>query len=335
MGSIFSIPMAGSGNTIAFPGLGIDGFNLNPVAFTIFGHDIMWYGIILTLAMVAGFFIAMRNAKIEGIKSEDVMDLAIWIMIFSVVGARLYYVLMTLDRYDSFLDVIAVWNGGLAVYGGIMGGVLALLVVTKIKKISPIKTMDMIAPGLFLGQCIGRWGNFCNAEAHGVVTELPWRMGIQYAGTSAMKYYHPTFLYESLWTLLGFTILMLLYKKKKYDGQHTLFYITWYGFGRFFIEGLRTDSLYIGPLRVSQVVAAICVVVGIVLFIVNGRRARYRALDHVAYDRVYTDESGLGTPDGTEEESENFSILPDSAKESEPETEMPADAGSEPQKEDN
>lgn len=282
------------GNLISFPGLGIEGFEVNPVAFSIFGYNIMWYGIIITLAMVAGFLIANHNAKFEKIKTDDVLDLAIFLIIFSMVGARLYYVLMKLENYHSFWDVINVRNGGLAIFGGVGAGALTVFVVSKVKKIAPGKMFDMVAPGLLLGQAIGRWGNFTNAEAHGVETKLPWRMGIQYAGSAVTKYYHPTFFYESLWNLIGFIIIMSLYKKKKFNGQHAFFYMIWYGCGRFFIEGLRTDSLYFmksvfgETIRVSQAVGAIIFVIGIICMIVGFARAKDRALDEADYDRVYS-----------------------------------------------
>ena len=258
-------------NVISFPGLGIDGFNVNPVAFSIFGFDIMWYGIIITCAMAVGFFVALHNAKFEKIKTDDVLDLAIFLIIFSMIGARLYYVLMKLEDYNSFLDVINVRNGGLAIYGGVIAGTITIYVVAKIKKINPAKMLDMVAPGVMIGQAIGRWGNFTNAEAHGVETKLPWRMGIMYAGSTVTKYYHPTFLYESLWCLIGFLILYVIYKKfRKFSGQLFLGYGAWYGLGRMIIEGFRTDSLYIAhtTIRVSQVVSGVLMLVCLVLYIV-------------------------------------------------------------------
>lgn len=307
------------GNIISFPGLGLEGFEVNPVAFSIFGYDIMWYGIIITLAMVAGFFVAKHNAKFEGIKVDDVLDLAIFLIIFSMVGARLYYVLMKLENFDSFWDVINVRRGGLAIFGGVGAGALTVFVVAKVKKLSVGKMFDMVAPGLLIGQVIGRWGNFMNAEAHGTETDLPWRMGIQYAGSSTTKYYHPTFLYESLWNLIGFAIIMSLYKKKKFNGQHAIFYMIWYGFGRFFIEGLRTDSLYFmksffgETIRVSQAVGAIIFVVGIIAMLIGMAHAKDRALDAAEYDRVYS--SSRDSVIGVIENSENFEIKDDTALE--------------------
>lgn len=301
------------GNLISFPGLGIEAVEVNPVAISIFGYDIMWYGIIITLAMVVGFFVAKHNAKFEKIKNDDVLDLAIFLIIFSMVGARLYYVLMKLESFDSFWDVINVRRGGLAVFGGVGAGALTVFIVSKVKKIATGKMFDMVAPGLIIGQVIGRWGNFMNAEAHGGETDLPWRMGIQYAGSAVTKYYHPTFLYESLWNLVGFAIMMAFYKKKKFNGQHAIFYMIWYGFGRFFIEGLRTDSLYFmksvfgETIRISQVVGAAIFVIGIIAMIIGFARAKDKALDDAAYDRVYSSERDavIGIID---RENENFAV---------------------------
>ena len=307
------------GNIISFPGLGIEGFEVNPVAFSIFGFDIMWYGIIITLAMVAGFFIARHNAKFEKIKVDDVLDLAIFLIIFSMVGARLYYVLMKLENYHSLWEVLDVRKGGLAIFGGVGAGALTVFVVAKVKKIAPGKMYDMVAPGLILGQTIGRWGNFMNAEAHGGETDLPWRMGIQYAGSAVTKYYHPTFLYESLWNLIGFALMMIFYKKKKFNGQHAIFYMIWYGFGRFFIEGLRTDSLYFmksvfgETIRVSQVVGAVIFVIGVISMIIGLAQAKDKALDDAAYDRVYSSEkdSIIGV---INHDSENYDVKPSEEK---------------------
>ncbi|MFA6948777.1 MAG: prolipoprotein diacylglyceryl transferase [Eubacteriales bacterium] len=260
---------------ISFPGLGIGEFSVNSVAFSIFGHSVTWYGIIVTSAIVVGFLYALYRSKFEGITNDDVLDEAIYLIIFSIIGARLYYVVTSLDKikYDSFYDVIAIWNGGLAIYGGVIAGAITTFVVAKIKKIKFTKMFDMISPGLMLGQAIGRWGNFMNAEAFGGETTLPWRMGIQNIYHIDTIYVHPTFLYESLWNLIGFFIINALYKKKRFDGQIFLMYATWYGFGRMFIEGLRTDSLYVGQFRISQLVAAASFIAGLILLIVFSRRA--------------------------------------------------------------
>ncbi len=327
-------------NTISFPGLGIGNFTLDPVAFRIplpwtdgGSHPIMWYGIIITLAMIIGFAISLRKAKYEGIKSDDMFDLAIYLIIFCMIGARLYYVLSKPGDYNSFYDVIAIWNGGLAIYGGIIAGALTIIVFSRIKRIKAAKLLDVAVPGLIIGQAIGRWGNFFNAEAHGTVTDLPWRMGIMEGGFGTMQYYHPTFLYESLWNVLGFILIMCLYKKKKFDGQNTLFYLVWYGVGRFFIEGLRTDSLYLlenvlgQTVRVSQLVSVLCVIGGVILTIVGLVGAKRRRLDEEAYDEVYASNKDALTAgdepafeiknDGDAEDESDTETVPDDTESSE------------------
>ncbi len=248
--------------TVSFPGLGIEEFSFSRVAFTLFGKDIYWYGVIIMLGILAAVLHAYLRSKREGVKVDDLLDYTIFIVFSGVLGARLYYVVTTLGegRYDSFVDVIAIWDGGLAIYGGIIAGATAIVVVSLVKKINVFRVLDMVGPGVMLAQAIGRWGNFANGEAFGyeVATTSPLyflRMGVlsDFTG-SEMKYYHPTFLYESLWNITGFVIITLLYKKKKFNGQNALMYLAWYGFGRMFIEGLRTDSLYVGPFRISQVI---------------------------------------------------------------------------------
>ena len=244
-----------------------------------------------------GFAVTYRKSKYEGIKSDHVFDLAIFLIIAAIAGARLYYVIMKPETFKSFYDVIAIWNGGLAIYGGVIAGAATILIFSKVKKIKTAKVLDIAAPGLIIGQAIGRWGNFFNAEAYGSVTDLPWRMGIIKDGVGVMQYYHPTFLYESLWNVLGFVLIMCFYKKKKYDGAPTLWYLTWYGFGRFFIEGLRTDSLYLlegvlgQTVRVSQLVAALCFIGGAIALIVLGRRAKQARLDAEEYESVYSEKA--------------------------------------------
>ncbi|MHB1152270.1 MAG: prolipoprotein diacylglyceryl transferase [Eubacteriales bacterium] len=261
-------------NILSFPGLGIGEFSLNTVAFQIpiFDRTIVWYGIIVTCGIIAGFLYVMYRSKYERIKGDDVLDIAILTIISAMIGARLYYVVMNLDHYNTFLDVIAIWNGGIAIYGGIIGGALAAFIVSKVKKLKSTKLYDMIVPGVMLGQVIGRWGNFINAEAFGTETSLPWRMGIHKIGSYVYDlpiYVHPTFLYESVWNAIGFILINLFYKKKKYDGQIFLLYIVWYGFGRMFIEGLRTDSLMIGDtIRVSQLLAFLSVLIGLIVLVI-------------------------------------------------------------------
>jgi phosphatidylglycerol:prolipoprotein diacylglycerol transferase len=273
-------------NFLSFPGLGIDEFRMEKAAFSIFGHEIMWYGIILTLGIVAaGLYALYRANKNEGIKTDDVLDYAIWLVICGIAGARLYYVFTSFDQYkgDGFFDtlknIVAVWEGGIAIYGAIIAGAITLAIVSFVKKIKLGKAFDMVAPAVMLGQIIGRWGNFCNAEAHGGETSLPWRMGIRPEGSEETTYVHPTFLYESLWNLVGFLLINLFYKKKKYDGQILFMYITWYGFGRMLIEGLRTDSLYVGDFRISQVVGFLCFFFGAAILVAMEIVIRLRRRD--------------------------------------------------------
>lgn len=263
-------------NIVSFPGLGIGEITMNTVAFSLFGRDIAWYGIIVTTGIIAAFLYAFYRSRFEGVSSDDLLDLAIAIIICGIVGARAYYVLMRLDNYHSFLDMIAVWKGGLAIYGGIIGGFIAAFVVAKVKKLSFPRILDMVGPGVMLGQAIGRWGNFVNAEAYGSDTSLPWRMGLHEIAGRALtevRYVHPTFIYESLWNVIGFVLINLFYKKKRFNGQVFLFYMTWYGFGRMLIEGLRTDSLYIGDIRVSQAVGLLTFIAGITMLIIFGIKA--------------------------------------------------------------
>lgn len=253
--------------TVSFPGLGIGEFSFSRVAFSPFGMDIYWYGVIIMMGVLAAVLHAYLRSKYEGVKVDDLLDFTIFIVFFGVCGARLYYVLTKLDQYDSFGDVFAIRDGGLAIYGGIIAGAITIVVVSLIKKLNVFRVLDMVGPGVMLAQAIGRWGNFANGEAFGyeVAESSPlyfMRMGIvsEYTGRE-MLYYHPTFLYESLWNILGFIIITALYKKKKFNGQNALMYLCWYGFGRMFIEALRTDSLYVGPFRISQLVGAVCFVV--------------------------------------------------------------------------
>ena len=273
-------------STISFPGFGIGEFTVNTIAFTIFGRSITWYGIIVTLGIICGFLYALRRSRTEKIIADDLLDFAIYGVIFGVIGARLYYVIMKRDSYHNLYDIIAVWNGGLAIYGGIIAAFVSGFVVAKIKKLRFTKIFDVVGPAFMVGQLIGRWGNFVNAEAYGSETALPWRMGIQNYLHPNTIYVHPTFLYESLWNLIGFILINIFYKKKKFDGEVFLWYVAWYGFGRMFIEGLREDSLYLGSFRVSQLLAMISCAVAVALIIIL--RARFKGVpDAVAADAYY------------------------------------------------
>lgn len=267
---------------ISFPGLGIENFSLENVAFSVGDFAVYWYGVIITLGIMTAFAYVVFRGKYESVSFDDILDIGIWTVVCGVVGARLYYVLTKVEvflpePFDFFKflgNVVNLRTGGLAIYGGIIGGALAIVVVTRIKKINTLKFLDMAAPAVMIAQSMGRWGNFFNGEAFGGI--IPeghalyfMRMGIISGnsisdfGTMSMVYVHPTFLYESLWNLVGFILINVFYKKKKFNGQIACMYLSWYGIGRFFIEALRTDSLYIPgtELRISQVVGMACFVI--------------------------------------------------------------------------
>ena len=270
-------------NTVSFPGLGIENFQLDNEAFNIGGDfPVFWYGIIITLGIVLAFIYTWFRGKYEGIVLDDIIDIALWTVILGILGARLYYVLTSLEYYipepfklGEFLgNVFDLREGGLAIYGGIIMGAVGIIISTRIKKMNTIKLLDMAAPGVMIAQSLGRWGNFFNGEAFGgIVSEghplYFMRMGLISSNTmsdfdtDSMVYVHPTFLYESLWNLAGFILINIFYKKKKFNGQIACMYLAWYGFGRFFIEGLRTDSLYIPgtEIRISQLVGILCFVI--------------------------------------------------------------------------
>ena len=261
---------------ISFPGLGIDEFSVNSVAFTIPGTqiDIAWYAIIITFGMLCCIAYAVLQSRKIGMTLDDVIDFALFTIPIGVIGARLYYVIFDNENtYETIVDVFNIRQGGLAIYGGIIAGTLTVLAVSYFKKISFFGFGDCVAPGVLLAQGIGRWGNFMNGEAFGGVTDSFMRMGLLNRNTyGKLMYVHPTFLYESLWNLLGVLLVYLYSKKigKKYDGQLILLTFGWYGLGRMFIEGLRSDSLYIGDtnIRVSQLLSSVIVIVCSAIMIV-------------------------------------------------------------------
>ena len=254
----------GNTNYVSFPGLGIDEFAVDPVAFTLFGREVRWYGIIITFGIIAAFmYVWYRTAYKKKMLTDDLLDCALIIVPVSIICARLYYVLF--DRngtYNDFIDVIAIWDGGLAIYGAIIGGAITTFIIFYIKGIRFFKLCDAVGPAVMLGQLIGRWGNFTNGEAFGAETDSLFRMTLSHIPGQVQTTVHPTFLYESLWNLLGFILINVFYKKKRFDGQWVLAYIAWYGLGRGFIEMLRQDSLYVGntDIRVSSLL-------GFILFI--------------------------------------------------------------------
>ena len=271
--------------TVSFPGLGIGEFQLNKIAFTLFGKlEVRWYGLIITTGIIlAVLYCAYRSAEC-GVTKDDLLDLALYTVIFGVLGARLYYVLMTLGTYSykNIIDVFAIWEGGLAIYGGIILGVVAAVLFSRAKKINFFDFGDMAVICLLIGQMIGRWGNFVNAEAFGGITSLPWGMSINGAAMC-----HPTFLYESLWNLVGFVFLHFYSRHRRFKGELILIYFGWYGLGRGWIEGLRTDSLYLGntDIRVSQLLAVVSLVVCAALLIYLHVTKKYKSLSYLSLDK--------------------------------------------------
>lgn len=246
---------------IGFPGLGISPFEIDSVAFSIFGIEIAWYAVIITVGMIMAVLYCSYRAKQIGISFDDVIDFALAAIPLGIIGARLYYILTKIENFPTFRDWISIRDGGLAIYGGIIAGTLAVITVAKIKKINFLAFADCTMPGIILAQAIGRWGNFCNGEAFGYETESFLRMSLCNGLTGFQTVMvHPCFLYESLWNILGFVLVNLFYEKRKYDGQIFVAVCGWYGLGRAWIEGLRTDSLYLPKifgieLRISQVLA--------------------------------------------------------------------------------
>ena len=257
---------------ISFPMFG--DFTINPPStFVLFGRTFYLYGAVIALGFLLGIlYCAHRSEKFVGIPSDDLYDFVLWLIPTVLVGARLYYVIFRWNEYShNLLDIFKVWEGGLAIYGGILAG-LALVIVWCRKRQIPFGALgDLSVYGLLIGQCIGRWGNFLNREAFGRETDVFCRMGLTMPGKNPI-YVHPTFLYESLWNLVGFLALHFWFKhrKRRFDGEVMLLYVAWYGLGRFMIEGLRTDSLYLGGtgIRVSQLLAAVSCVAALVLLAV-------------------------------------------------------------------
>lgn len=270
-------------NTVSFPKLGLE-FTINRVAFRLGSVTITWYGLLIALGILLAMAFAFSQSKKFGIIADKLMDAALGGVIGGIVGARLYYVVFQWDEYkDDLTSIFKTWEGGLAIYGGLIGGLLIGLLVAKLRHIRILPAMDIAVMGFLIGQSIGRWGNFVNVEAFGGNTDLPWGMTSPAITAFLQKHLdeltalgmnidpsapvHPTFLYESLWCALGFLGLCLYRKHRRFDGEIFLLYSAWYGAGRFFIEGLRTDSLVVGHIRVSQLLAGIVALTALIIWI--------------------------------------------------------------------
>lgn len=284
-------------NILSFPGLGLE-FELNRVAFTVFGMEIYWYGVIIAVGFILAVLYGCRKAAPFGVDQDKVLDMLFVAVPAALIGARAYYVIFNIDiyRHGARLDwmaMIDIRDGGLAIYGGIIAALLAAAIYCKVRKQSFWSYADCGAYGFLIGQMIGRWGNFMNIEAYGGVTNLPWRMCSPKIASELLRQgqidsavyeqilegtlgVHPTFFYESLWNLIGFILLVLLARKgRKFNGQMFLLYVMWYGAGRTVIEGLRTDSLYFFEtgLRTSQIVGIVSVIAAVILFILRWKTA--------------------------------------------------------------
>ena len=255
---------------------------INPVAFTIGSFEVFWYGIIIGIGFALALFFALKNVNRFGIDRDGFIDCVLVGLVFGIIGARLYYVIFRWGEYYSqhMNEILAIHSGGLAIYGGVIGGLSGGCIVAKKKKLPIPAILDISVMGFLIGQGLGRWGNFFNQEAFGTPTDLPWRMVSENTGGIGV---HPCFLYESLWCLTGFVLLYIFSRKfRKYDGQIFLLYLVWYGAERMIVEGLRTDSLYTPflNLRVSQILAALTMLTGIVLLILF-RKKTYKAADNI------------------------------------------------------
>ncbi len=297
-------------HTVEFPALNLE-FKINPVAFSIGELEIRWYGIIIAVGFLLALVYAFSRIKNFGLDSDRVVDVILFGAVGALVCARLYYVIFkwSEEYADDPIRALYVWEGGLAIYGGLIGAFVVGAILCKIRKVKLLPMFDLGGSAILLGQAIGRWGNFVNAEAFGTNTELPWGM----TGTNIVNYLtlhktelaemgitvypkspvHPTFLYESLWCLLGFVLIGIYLKRRKFDGEIFLMYIAWYSFGRMFIEGLRTDSLMIGTLRVSQILAAVLFVAAVITILAV--RSKIKRNNDPEYLKLYvlTEEAEL------------------------------------------
>lgn len=276
-------------NHVSFPSLGLE-MEINRVAFTVFGVPIYWYGVCIALGLLLGMLYAFRYAKSYGIDADRMVDVIFVSTIAAIIGGRAYYVATAPFEYQSVWEMIDIRLGGIAIYGGVIGAFLMGALMCRLRKVPMLPMFDLAAQGFLIGQCIGRWGNFFNQEAFGGNTTLPWGMisentqqylqsvqqtlAAQGMTVDPSMPVHPTFLYESIWCGLGFLLLWRYSKHRRFHGEMTLLYVMWYGFERFFVEGLRTDSLMVGNVRISQAVAALSVVAALVAWVVLRRKYR-------------------------------------------------------------
>lgn len=292
--------------TLSFPGLGLE-FEINRVAFTVGGISVYWYGILIAAAFLAGAVYTLKRVREFGLDGDRFIDVILGGVILGIIGARLYYVAFSWDTYrDNPVSILNIRLGGIAIYGGLIGAAVAVLLVCRFRRVKLLPALDLAAGGIILGQAIGRWGNFVNIEAFGSNTSLPWgmtsptiewylqqhRSSLSAIGVTVdpSMPVHPTFFYESAWCLLGFLFLAWYTGRRRFDGELSLIYLGWYGLGRALIEGLRTDPLLIGSVRVSQLVAVLCVLASMLTLIIVRSRIRREGDPDYLKLYVHTDE---------------------------------------------
>ena len=289
---------------VEFPKLNL-AFNVTREAFMIGDFAIYWYAILIAVGAILAIIYGISQAKKYGVDPDKLIDVAIFSLVFGIIGARLYYVLFNLESYKSFADVINIRDGGLAIYGGLIVGIVTGFIVCKINKTRFLPALDIASAAFFIGQAVGRWGNFVNQEAFGVNTDsifgmysestksylssVGWELYKQGIEVNPSAPVHPCFLYESLWCALGFLIVILFHKRRKFDGEIFLFYAAWYGTGRAFIEGLRTDSLMVGSFRVSQVLSIAAAVLAVVAIVVLRIKIAKERKTNPEYLMLYAD----------------------------------------------
>lgn len=253
--------------------------------FTIGDFKVEWYSALIIVGAFLAIIMIMKEAKRHNYPTDFVFNMCFWAIIFGIIGARLYFVVFNLDLYSNFWDIFKIWEGGLAIHGGIIFGLITCLIYCKKYKARLVRLLDFVAPALLLAQAIGRWGNFFNQEAHGAATTLEHLQNLHIPqfiidGMNIGEiYYEPTFLYESLWCFIGVIIILIVRRLPKVKvGQPTAIYLMWYGLGRFVIESMRTDSLMLGGFKVAQIVSVVMIIIGLLMLMITSRKGRYEDL---------------------------------------------------------
>lgn len=258
---------------------------MNRYIFTIGNFKLEWYSALIIVGAMIGISMVLKEAKRYKYSTDYIFNMLFWAIIFGIIGARVYYVLFNLELYNSFWDACKIWEGGLAIHGGLIAGILVILLYSKKYNVRAIRIFDFLAPAMMLAQAIGRWGNFFNMEAHGPATTLAHLQSLHIPEfiINGMKindtYYTPTFLYESIWCLIGFIILLIVRRLKITKvGQPFAVYLMWYGLGRFIIESMRTDSLMLGGFKIAQIISVLMTLIGLIIIMITSRKGRYEDL---------------------------------------------------------